>query len=46
MTIRYLFYGNEVLMPYSESNEQIAKNEADNGEYEILDIPFDDMGVL
>jgi len=41
MTIRYFLQGNEVMMPYSESNEQLAKMEADNGVYEILDIEFD-----
>lgn len=40
MTIRYLFYGNQVLMPYTKSNEEMAKLEADNGVYEILDIEF------
>ena len=40
MTIRYFFYGNEVMMPYTPENELLAKAEADNGEYEILDIEF------
>ena len=43
MTIRYLLYGNEVLLPYSEDNERIAKMEADNGEYAIVDMAFPEL---
>ena len=43
MIIRYLLCGNEVTMPYSEDNEQSAKTEADNGEYEILDVEFTEL---
>ena len=35
--IKYLFNGNPVEMTWSEANEEIAKAEAYNGEYEIFD---------
>ena len=35
--IRYFFHGNEVEMTWNEQNEEIAKREAYNGEYEIFD---------
>ena len=33
----YSFMGNSVEMPWNESNEEIAKAEADNGEYTVED---------
>ena len=33
----YSFMGNAVEMPWNESNEEIAKAEADNGEYTVED---------
>ena len=33
--IKYLFDGNPVEMGWNEANEEIAKQEADNGEYTI-----------
>ena len=35
--LRYVFCGNEVEMTWNEINEEIAKREAYNGEYEIVD---------
>ena len=35
--IKYLFNGNPVEMGWNEVNEEIAKREADNGEYTIED---------
>ena len=35
--IKYLFDGNPVEMGWNEVNEEIAKREADNGAYEIID---------
>lgn len=35
--IKYLFEGNEVEMPYNDRNLEIARKEADNGEYTIED---------
>ena len=35
--IKYLFNGNPVKMGWNEANEEIAKQEADNGEYTIED---------
>lgn len=34
-TIKYLFNGNPVAMGWNEANEEIAKKEADMGEYTI-----------
>ena len=35
--LKYLFNGNPFEMDWSEKNEEIAKREADNGEYTIED---------
>ena len=35
--IKYNLDGNAVEMPWNEANEEIAKTEADNGEYSIFD---------
>ena len=35
--LRYFFHGNEVELDWNEANEEIAKLEADNGEYTIGD---------
>lgn len=35
--IKYLFNGNPVEMGWNETNEEIAKREADNGTYTIVD---------
>lgn len=35
--IKYTLSGNAVEMGWNEANEEIAKAEADNGEYEIVD---------
>lgn len=35
--IKYTFNGMEVEMGWNEANEEIAKREADNGEYTIED---------
>lgn len=35
--IKYLFNGTSVEMGWNETNEEIAKREADNGEYIIED---------
>ena len=35
--LKYLFNGNPVEMGWNETNEEIAKREADNGEYTIED---------
>lgn len=35
--LKYSFMGNAVEMPWSEANEEIAKAEADDGEYTIVD---------
>ena len=35
--IKYVFNGNAVEMGWNEENEEIAKKEADNGEYTIED---------
>lgn len=35
--LKYLFNGNPVEMGWNEVNEEIAKREADNGEYTIED---------
>lgn len=35
--LTYYLEGHAVEMPYSEANEAIAKNEADNGVYTIVD---------
>ena len=35
--IKYLFNGNPVEMGWNETNEEIAKKEADMGEYTIED---------
>lgn len=35
--IKYLFNGNSVEMGWNETNEEIAKREAYNGEYTIED---------
>ena len=35
--LKYSFMGNAVKMLWSEANEEIAKKEADNGEYVIED---------
>ena len=35
--LKYLFDGNPVEMGWNEANEEIAKREADNGEYTIED---------
>ena len=35
--IQYTFNGNSVAMDWNEANEEIAKKEADNGEYTIVD---------
>ena len=35
--LKYLFNGNHVEMGWNEINEEIAKQEADNGEYTIVD---------
>jgi hypothetical protein len=35
--IKYTYCGNCVEMSWSEANEDIAKREADNGEYIVVD---------
>lgn len=35
--IKYLFNGNPVEMGWNETNEEIAKREADDGKYTIKD---------
>ncbi len=35
--IKYVFNGNAVEMGWNKENEEIAKKEADNGEYTIED---------
>lgn len=35
--LAYKFNGVDVKMGWNEANEEIAKNEADNGAYEIFD---------
>ena len=35
--ISYLYNGLDVTIPWSDANEEIAKAEAYNGEYEIFD---------
>lgn len=35
--IQYTFCGNAVEMGWNEVNEEIAKREADNGDYTIVD---------
>ena len=35
--IKYKFNGMDVKMGWNEANEEIAKREADNGEYTIVD---------
>lgn len=35
--IKYKFHGSDVEMGWNETNEEIAKKEADNGEYIIED---------
>lgn len=35
--IKYLFNGNSVEMGWNETNEEIAKREADNGDYTVED---------
>ena len=35
--IKYLFNGNPVEMGWNETNEEIAKKEADNGKYTVED---------
>lgn len=35
--LKYLFNGIRVEMDWNETNEEIAKREADNGEYTIED---------
>lgn len=40
--IKYTFKGNAVTMGWNEKNEEIAKREADNGEYTIEEIPDDE----
>lgn len=35
--IKYLFNGNPVEMGWNETNEEIAKKEADKGEYTVED---------
>ncbi len=35
--LKYLFNGNPVELGWNEVNEEIAKREADNGEYTIED---------
>ncbi len=35
--IKYTYNGSPVEMSWSEANEEIAKSEADNGEYTIED---------
>ena len=35
--IKYLFLGNLIVMDYTQESEEIAKTEADNGQYEIYD---------
>ena len=39
--IKYLFHETPVEMTWSEGNEEIAKMEADNGEYTIVDVDED-----
>lgn len=36
--IKYTLHGNDVEMGWNEINEEIAKNEADNGEYTVEEI--------
>lgn len=35
--IKYTYRGNRVEMSWNEANEEIAKREADNGDYVIVD---------
>lgn len=37
--IKYKFHGSDVEMGWNETNEEIAKKEADNGKYTIEEIP-------
>lgn len=36
--IIYTLNGNPVELTWSEANEEIAKNEADNGEYTVTEV--------
>lgn len=40
--IKYLYQGNAVEMGWNEVNEETAKREADNGEYTIEDIEWEE----
>ena len=40
--IKYIFKGVPIEMTWTEVNEEIAKKEADNGEYTIEDVPEED----
>lgn len=35
--LKYTYHGNVVEMGWNETNEEIAKREADNGEYTVED---------
>lgn len=40
--LKYLFNGNSVEMGWNETNEEIAKREADGGKYDIEEIEIDE----
>lgn len=35
--IKYKFHGSDVEMGWNEANEEIAKNESDDGQYTVAD---------
>lgn len=37
--IKYIYKGIAIEMGWNETNEEIAKREADNGEYTIEEVP-------
>ena len=43
--IKYSFHGSPVEMGWNEINEEIAQQEADNGEYAIVDTSVEEPAV-
>lgn len=44
--IQYKFYGCVKTIPWSETGEAIAKKEAENGEYSVIDITEEEAAKM
>lgn len=44
--IQYKFYGCVKTIPWSEKGEEVAKKEAENGEYSVIDITEEEASKM